>query len=134
MSAYLLDANVVLRFLTKDNLPMWRGAHALFEKAKKGEVTLELDTAILAEVILTLACSGGGRIVRLSGTLQAAGAVNGTFTDVAGAISPYTAPTAGPAQFFRGNVGSPASIHNFSKFEDSSGPTSYPSSRKRWSL
>jgi predicted nucleic-acid-binding protein len=54
MSAYLLDANVVLRFLRKDNLPMWRGAHALFEKAKKGEATLELDTAILAEVIFTL--------------------------------------------------------------------------------
>jgi predicted nucleic acid-binding protein len=33
---------------------MWRGAHALFEKAKKGEATLELDTAILAEVIFTL--------------------------------------------------------------------------------
>jgi predicted nucleic-acid-binding protein len=33
---------------------MWRGAHALFERAKKGEVILELDTAILAEVIYTL--------------------------------------------------------------------------------
>jgi predicted nucleic-acid-binding protein len=33
---------------------MWRGAHALFERAKEGEVTLELDTAILAEVVFTL--------------------------------------------------------------------------------
>ncbi len=54
MSAYLLDANVVLRFLTQDHPARSKAATALFEKAKKRQATLELDAVILAEVIFNL--------------------------------------------------------------------------------
>ena len=54
MSTYLLDANVVLRFLTQDHPVKAKAATALFGKATNGEVTLELDPVILAEVIYTL--------------------------------------------------------------------------------
>ena len=34
MTAYLLDANVILRFLTQDHLEKSKAASALFEQAK----------------------------------------------------------------------------------------------------
>ncbi len=54
MSTYLLDANVVLRFLTQDHPVRSKAASALFEKAKNKEAVLELDAVILAEVIYNL--------------------------------------------------------------------------------
>ena len=54
MKTYLLDADVVLRFLTQDNPVQSKAATALFEKAKKKEVVLELDAVMLAEVIYLL--------------------------------------------------------------------------------
>jgi predicted nucleic acid-binding protein len=54
MNTYLLDANVVLRFLTQDHPAKSRAAAALFEKAKNRKAILELDAVILAEVIYTL--------------------------------------------------------------------------------
>ena len=54
MKTYLLDANVVLWFLTQDNPVQSKAATALFEKAKKKEVVLELDAVMLAEVIYLL--------------------------------------------------------------------------------
>ena len=54
MSAYLLDANILLRFLTQDHPEHSKAATALFEKAKTREITLEIDPLILAEVIYTL--------------------------------------------------------------------------------
>jgi predicted nucleic acid-binding protein len=54
MSAYVLDANVLLRFLTQDHPVHSKAATTLFERAKRKEVTLEIDPVILAEVIFTL--------------------------------------------------------------------------------
>ena len=54
MNTYLLDANVVLRFLTQDHPAKSRAASALFEKATNRQAILELDAVILAEVIYTL--------------------------------------------------------------------------------
>ena len=54
MITYILDANVVLRFLMKDHEEMWRGGHALFQKAYDGEITLELEVAIVAEIAYTM--------------------------------------------------------------------------------
>jgi predicted nucleic-acid-binding protein len=54
MSIYLLDANVLLRFLTQDHPVHSQAATALFEQAQKKEAALEIDPLILAEVIYTL--------------------------------------------------------------------------------
>ena len=54
MKTYLLDANVVLRFLTQDHSVQSKAATFLFEKAKRKEARLELDAVILAEVIYLL--------------------------------------------------------------------------------
>lgn len=54
MSTFLLDANVVLRFLTQDHPGRSRAATALFEKARNKQAILELDAVILAEVIYNL--------------------------------------------------------------------------------
>lgn len=54
MSAYLLDANVILRFLTQDHPQFSKAATALFEQAAAKEIVLEIDPLILAEVIYSL--------------------------------------------------------------------------------
>lgn len=54
MTTYLLDANVVLRFLTQDHPAQAKAATGLFERAKKKQVILELDAVIIAEVIYNL--------------------------------------------------------------------------------
>ena len=54
MKTYLLDANVVLRFLRRDEPGMAAAADALFARAERGEVCLVLDSLILAEVVFVL--------------------------------------------------------------------------------
>ena len=54
METYLLDANVVLRFLRRDQPVMAAAAEALFARAECGEVHLVLDSLILAEVVFVL--------------------------------------------------------------------------------
>ena len=54
METYLLDANVVLRFLRRDEPNMAAAADALFIRAEHGEVRLVLDSVILAEVVFVL--------------------------------------------------------------------------------
>lgn len=54
METYLLDANVVLRFLRRDQPVMAAAAEALFARAERGEVRLVLDSLILAEVVFVL--------------------------------------------------------------------------------
>ena len=54
MKTYLLDANVVLRFLRRDKPGMAAAADALFARAERGEVRLVLDSLILAEVVFVL--------------------------------------------------------------------------------
>lgn len=54
MKTYLLDANVILRFLRQDHPDMGAAARALFQAAGRGEVCLLLDDAIVAEVVYVL--------------------------------------------------------------------------------
>jgi predicted nucleic acid-binding protein len=54
MDTYLLDANVIIRFLRRDEPRMVAAADALFARAERGEVRLLLDSVILAEVLFVL--------------------------------------------------------------------------------
>lgn len=54
METYLLDANVVLRFLRRDEPTMAAAADVLFARAEHGEVRLLLDSLILAEIVFVL--------------------------------------------------------------------------------
>ena len=54
MDTYLLDANIILRFLRQDHPGMGPAARALFQAAGRGEATLLLDDAIVAEVVYVL--------------------------------------------------------------------------------
>ena len=54
MDTYLLNANVVLRFLRQDHPEMSPAARALFQAASRGEASLLLDDAIVAEVVYVL--------------------------------------------------------------------------------
>lgn len=49
-----VDANVLLRFLTKDPQPMWEQALATMAAAARGEIRLILTPTTLAEVVWTL--------------------------------------------------------------------------------
>ncbi len=44
---------------------------------------------------------GGALTITYTGTLQSSDTVNGTYTDVTGASSPYAVPTTAPAKFYR---------------------------------
>src|SRR5271166_2902783 len=54
MKEYLLDANVLVRFLVQDDPKQSAAATALFEKAERGEVTLHLDALAVAETVYVL--------------------------------------------------------------------------------
>src|SRR4051794_41085969 len=54
MKAYVLDSNVLVRFLTQDAPAMSRAAKRLFQQAEDGLVELRLDGAIVAEVVFVL--------------------------------------------------------------------------------
>ncbi len=50
---------------------------------------------------IEIARDGANTRITYTGTLQQADTVNGTYTDVAGATSPFSAPTAGAQKFYR---------------------------------
>ena len=54
-----------------------------------------------APVTVTVKKTAAGIEITYQGTLQSAATINGTFTDVAGATSPYSAKTTGTATFYR---------------------------------
>ncbi|MGI6208112.1 MAG: PIN domain-containing protein [Anaerolineae bacterium] len=49
-----VDANVILRFLLGDPPDMAARARALFERMERGEITLIVDTVVIAECVWTL--------------------------------------------------------------------------------
>ena len=51
MTRLWLDANVILRFLTKDPPEMAERSARLMAKAERGEVSLYVSPLVLAEVI-----------------------------------------------------------------------------------
>jgi len=54
VETYLLDTNVLLRFLRQDDPAMGAAARRLFQAAALGEVSLVLEEAILAEAVYVL--------------------------------------------------------------------------------
>ena len=54
MKEYLLDANVLVRFLVQDDPKQSAAATALFEKAERREVALHLDALVVAEAVYVL--------------------------------------------------------------------------------
>jgi predicted nucleic acid-binding protein len=49
-----LDANVILRYLTRDDLQKAENCYELFQKVKRGEIILTTCEAVIAEVIYVL--------------------------------------------------------------------------------
>jgi uncharacterized protein len=54
MKSALLDANVILRYLTKDPPDMAEAAYKLFKKAGQGQITLVIPLIAVAEVVWVL--------------------------------------------------------------------------------
>lgn len=54
MKEYLLDANVLVRFLVQDDPKQSAAATALFEKAERRELRLHLDGLAIAESVYVL--------------------------------------------------------------------------------
>ncbi len=54
MKEALLDANVILRYLTKDPAPMAEAASKIFHDARNGRVSLRIGILTVAEVVWTL--------------------------------------------------------------------------------
>ena len=54
MKNFLLDANVLVRFLVQDDPKQSAAATALFEKSERREVVLVLDALVVAEVVYVL--------------------------------------------------------------------------------
>lgn len=54
MKRAFIDANVILRFLTKDPLPMAEAALKIFEEAKSGKISLLILPITVAEVVWVL--------------------------------------------------------------------------------
>ena len=50
-SAYFVDTNIVLRFLTRDVAEKTQAGFALFQQAKAGEVLLTTSEAVIAEIV-----------------------------------------------------------------------------------
>jgi predicted nucleic acid-binding protein len=54
MKGYIIDTNVVVRFLMQDEAAMSAGAAKLFQRASKGEIELYFNATIVAEVTFVL--------------------------------------------------------------------------------
>jgi predicted nucleic acid-binding protein len=54
MSAYWVDANVLLRLITNDPPELAERAASLVERAEQGEVILKVSSIVVAEVVWVL--------------------------------------------------------------------------------
>lgn len=54
MKSYLVDTNVFLRFVLKDDIPLFIEASHLFENASKGKVQLFASNIVLFEISFVL--------------------------------------------------------------------------------
>ncbi len=54
MDIFIVDTNVFLRYLLKDNLPLYNEAETLFTKARKTKVKLLVPTIVIFEVDFVL--------------------------------------------------------------------------------
>lgn len=69
MKGFLLDANVLVRFLVQDEPRQSRAATAVFEKAERGEIRLHLDALVVAEAVYALTRRYGKSRADVAGAL-----------------------------------------------------------------
>jgi hypothetical protein len=85
----------------------WNGANvtmsdvAVFYSALTPTNINQIYLAAVSELITTTNANGSLVLSWPVGTLQAAGNVSGVYTNVPGAISPYTVPNNSPQKFYR---------------------------------
>ena len=51
---YAVDANVIVRFLTRDDEALWEKAHAIIKAMHDGRIELLCDPVTLAEIVFVL--------------------------------------------------------------------------------
>ncbi|MBI3414668.1 MAG: hypothetical protein HY043_05005 [Verrucomicrobia bacterium] len=73
----------------------------LFDAAVDWSLGIAATTPPPGQPALSVAMSNGKVVITYEGTLQGSDTVNGTFADVAGATSPFTADTTKNAKFYR---------------------------------
>lgn len=56
---YGVDANVLIRYLARDNEPLWEKADAIIEAMDDGRIELLCDPVNLAEIVFVLGSAGG---------------------------------------------------------------------------
>lgn len=71
MTTAWLDANVVLRFLTKEPVSLAQRANRLFAKAHAGEIALRLTPVVVAEIAWALRSIYGRRPAEIAAGLSA---------------------------------------------------------------
>ena len=54
-ASYLIDTNIILRFLLKDNTTLFNRANQIFKDAENGTYKLVIDSVVLAECIWVMA-------------------------------------------------------------------------------
>lgn len=54
MKKILIDTNIILRYLLRDNEKLFKIASSYFEDAEKGKSTLYIDELVIAEALWTL--------------------------------------------------------------------------------
>lgn len=87
-----------------DDFALWTRALTADEVSKiyaAGQAGKDVSTVKVVVPITPTISMGSDAKITFVGTLQAADTVNGTFSDVAGATSPYTVPAGTTMKFFR---------------------------------
>jgi hypothetical protein len=88
-----------------DDVGIWRRVLSTYDAQSIYQVGLtgkSFDVGSPAPPALSIAFQGGVWVITYTGTLQSSSTVNGTYSNVPGATSPYTVPTASASiQFYR---------------------------------
>lgn len=71
METYLLDTNIIIRFLRQDHPTMGPAARGMFQAAARGEVRLLLEESIVAEAVYVLQSVYKQSRADIADTLQA---------------------------------------------------------------
>lgn len=51
---YLIDTNIVIRFLTKDNEKMSEASAEIFKKIESGEIKAKITESVIAEIVYVI--------------------------------------------------------------------------------
>lgn len=51
---YLIDTNIIIRFLTKDNKEFSEKSAEIFKKIEKGEIRAKITESVLAEIVYVI--------------------------------------------------------------------------------